>query len=865
MKLKATQKQLEELSQERSFNPVVSSHGFSDAQIMFLQGYPFKDDLTNGKALMGFNETSIDNFLRQNNESIHRCYRSIYIRERLEYSATNPKKLRIALNKIDLTKYDELLFNEINEVNPNVIVPLDDIALGAVFPYILSGIHKPKGRMYWLDCYRGSILSLREDWQQKLKDIIRIIPTLGPIHLINNYTARSYVGLDYKRIVENSNKRSPIVRPGMVWVAKTYESFIAFIKRQLDKRPVRVTFDLESYAGIATCISFCFDANEAVTVPLLDSSIPNGELALLWGAVGKILESDIEKNNQNIKYDWTIEERMGFVVNNVRSDTMLKGNLLYAELPKGLDFWTSIFTNIPYYKDEGKEFDPKKHSRDRLYIYCGYDSLSAHQISIEQDKELEEEGLKSLYEDEVAPSILIYKDIDRVGLLVDQEAKNKLLLKYATLYDSNLSVMKGIIGDKNFNPNSNPQVGKLIYEDLKFPTRSKTDEYGNVRYICNKETLDDLIINHPDENKAGKIGIEILNRQIIARKLSKIIEYINTPLHPDGRFKGVFNMAGTENGRTSCGKSLDEELRPDKNIKNSKYTRRLGRSLQTITKHGFVTDEDLFDDLDSKIIAADIRKMFVPPHDYFLIEADGSGAEARVVFVLSEDWEGLVAMDQKPKIHAKTAALLWDMDANLITSEGPYIPKIGMTYYDSGKRIRHAGHYDMTSFRLAQMTHLSLDECGRLLNKFHENNPLIRMIYHSGMINQLRNKRVLRMPNGRKRVFFNQLSDKVFKEAFSCIPQGTVSDHTKFTMRRVKEALPADAYFSKYRFLIENHDSITAEVHKDIKNHYIETFAKAYERSINFSNCSLSRDFELIIPVEIMESNTNWYEMKRIL
>src|SRR6266481_8510710 len=216
MKLKATQKQLEELSHERSFNPCVSSHGFSDAQIMFLQGYPFKDDIANGKALMGFNETSIDNFLRQNNESINRCYRSIYIREKLEYSGTNPKKLRIALSKIDLDKYDQLLFNEINEVNPNVIVPLDDIALGAIFPYIYS-IKKPKGRMYWLDCYRGSILSLREDWQQRLKDVIRIIPTLGPIHLINNHGARSYVGLDYKRIIENSNKRSPIVRPGLVW------------------------------------------------------------------------------------------------------------------------------------------------------------------------------------------------------------------------------------------------------------------------------------------------------------------------------------------------------------------------------------------------------------------------------------------------------------------------------------------------------------------------------------------------------------------------------------------------------------------------------------------------------------------------
>jgi len=866
MKLKASPQQIYEASQEKSFNPVVSSHGFSDAQIMFLQGYPFKDDLSSGKALMGFNETNIDSFLRSHGHSINECYRSIFIREKLEYSATNPKKLRAALSKIDLEKYTEILFNEINEVKPNVIVPLDDIALGIIFPHIYS-MRKPKGRMYWLDCYRGSILKLREDWQQKIgeENVVRVIPTLGPIHLINNYSARSYVGIDYKRIIENSNKRSPIIRPGTVWVAKTFDAFAGFIRRQIENKPKRLTFDIETYAGLITCISFCFDGNEAVTVPLNDPDIPSGELALLWGGVGKALELDIEKNNQNIKYDWTIEERMGFKVNNVRSDTMLKGNLLYAELPRGLDFWTSIYTDIPYYKDEGKEFNPRLHSRDRLYIYCGYDSLSAHIISNEMDKELEEEGLKDLYEDEVAPTILIYKDMDRVGLLVDQERKNKLLSKYAVLYESNVTTLRSIIGDEKYNPNSNPQVGKLIYEDLKFPIRVKTDEFGVSRYVCNKETLDDLIINHAEKNTAGKIGVEILNRQIVCRKIAKIIEYINTPLHPDGRFKGTSNIAGTENGRTSSGKSLDEILRPDRDIKNSKYTRRLGRSLQTITKHGFVVDEDVFDDIESRTIADDIRSMFIPSRNCFFIEGDGSGAEARVVFVLAEDWEGLVAMDQKPKIHAKTAALLFDLDAKDLTSSGPYVPGIGMSYYDLGKRVRHAGNYDLTPFRLAQMTHLPIAKTTELLNKFHDAAPLIRMIYHTGIINQIRKNRTLIMPNGRKRTFHGQINDKLFKEGYSCIPQGTVSDHTKFTMRRIKEALPSGAYFTKYRFLIENHDSLLSEVHKDLKDQYIETLAKYYHRPINFSNCSLSRDFELKIPIEIAVSDTTWLEMKEII
>src|SRR5437868_5093374 len=86
----------------------------------------------------------------------------------------------------------------------------------------------------------------------------------------------------------------------------------------------------------------------------------------------------------------------------------------------------------------------------------------------------------------------------------------------------------------------------------------------------------------------------------------------------------------------------------------------------------------------------------------------------------------------------------------------------------------------------------------------------------------------------------------------------------KVKMRRIKEILPSEYYFTKYRFLIENHDSIFAEVHKDIKDQYIEIFNKHYRRPINFSNCSLSRDFNLIIPPEISISDTTWLEMKEI-
>lgn len=841
-------------------NPQVSSHGYGSAEILFLAGFPSKRDLDNGLALTGHAESTLNQFLYPHKLSLKNCYRSCFIKEQLSYSGTNTKKLREAMEKIDYDGYLDLLFEEIKEIAPNVIVPLDDISLGSVFPHIQS-LHKPRGRKYWTYCYRGSILPLRSDFTTKLGRTTKVIPTLSPTQLEIDWAARSYVGLDFKKIKEHSLSTQPIDEFGLCWVAHSAAEFERFLRRQYDKSPKRLSFDIETWVGLPTCISFCFDGWESCTVPLLDESISQVERALLWRLVGKVLADErIEKNNQNIKYDWIILERFGFTISNVKSDTMLKGALLYPELPKGLDFYTSIYTQIPYYKDEGKEFNPKLHTRDRLYIYCAKDSLSAQVISEKQDEELIETGMKKLYDDEISPLILVYKNIDTTGILVDQLAKGQLLLKYTSLYDSNLHVLRGLIGDDNFNPRSPQQVGRFIYEDLKFPVRKHTLDNGVSAYNTGKEVLDDLLINHAENNRAGRVGTAILNRIIVCRKLGKVLEYIDTPLHPDGTFRGSSNLAGTKGGRSSFGKTIDEILLNEQ--RNNKWVCRLGRSLQTITKHGFTIDEELFDDIEDTRIASDLRRMFVPPRDFLFVEGDGSGAEARAVFVLAEDYEGLAAMDLKPKIHAKTASLIFGLPAETITSKGPDIPKIGMTYYDMGKRIRHAGNYDMQAFRLSQMTHAPLSDCKIWLAKFHSVDPKIREVFHQGIYEKIKQDRVLVTPLGRRRDFFGKLNDDLYKEALSYIPQGTISDLTKFTMPRIINSL--DGYMNKYKFLTEQHDGILAAVHKDYVIPYLYAFKRCYERVIDFVGCSLSRDFKLTIPAELSVSETNWMELTEI-
>src|SRR5882762_3835021 len=261
-------------------NPQVSSHGYSDADIFFLGGFPYKADLMNGMALSGFNEVTLNQFLYPLKLNLKNCYRSLFIKEALSYSGTNTKKLREALALIDYQGYLDLLYEEIKDVSPNVIVPLDDISLGAVFPHI-NTLHKPKGRKYWIYCYRGSILPLRADFTEKLLKQIKVIPTLSPFMLEVDWIARSFVSLDFKRIKEYSLSTEPITEYGLCWTTKTAREFEIFLRRQYEKAPKRLTFDIETFGGLPTCISFCFDSYESCTVPLIDSDISPAERALL--------------------------------------------------------------------------------------------------------------------------------------------------------------------------------------------------------------------------------------------------------------------------------------------------------------------------------------------------------------------------------------------------------------------------------------------------------------------------------------------------------------------------------------------------------------------------------------------------------
>jgi hypothetical protein len=94
------------------------------------------------------------------------------------------------------------------------------------------------------------------------------------------------------------------------------------------------------------------------------------------------------------------------------------------------------------------------------------------------------------------------------------------------------------------------------------------------------------------------------------------------------------------------------------------------------------------------------------------------------------------------------------------------------------------------------------------------------------------------------------VGNELFKEAYSYIPQATISDCVKFALLKIVDELKKDAPASFFPVL-ESHDSFLALIKDDVIASAIPIIKKELEVPINFSKCTLSRDYNLIIPSEI--------------
>src|SRR5882757_2154834 len=266
-------------------------------------------DVSCGYALSGDREKKLRSFAQANRLDWSQFWITALIKEKI-----NLKKPEANKPLLENSEWGRILLGEINAIQPNVIVPLSELAFN--FLTGLSGIRK----------FRGSVLHPSGNLEL-YRPTLRVIPTLGPDPYLYEDPKMDFITrLDFSKIGRNLHNQGPIQEIGMVWWAKTAAEVREFIGRHYDntiKQGGFVVFDIETFANIPTCIGFCFDGNESCCIPILDYTISIDERMAMLHQVLKLLGSPIRKVNQNIKFDWRKLERLGWRVCNISGDTML--------------------------------------------------------------------------------------------------------------------------------------------------------------------------------------------------------------------------------------------------------------------------------------------------------------------------------------------------------------------------------------------------------------------------------------------------------------------------------------------------------------------------------------------------------------
>lgn len=841
----------------------VPAEGPSNAKLAIVGEAPGGEEERLGRPFVGPTGKINDDIL----ESLNCPRLQVYLTNVIKHRPPGNDISKLHLIGKSISDYIPQLQSEILILKPNAVLALGNTALEALTGH--KGIEK----------YRGSILPCTFC-------STKVIPTIHPASLLHSegedgklrsWKDITYIKWDYERAIKQSEFEDYLPPKRHLFVARNALDVDRFFRKY--EGSIYMSVDIETFKTFPICIGLAFSKDEAISIPLFRTISAKNEVGMTksdqvfcWQMVAeKLADLNIFKIGQNYKFDQRLLEtcyndtiNFGLVTRSFYFDTMLAFRILYPELPSSLQFSTSVLTEEPYYKDEGKEYNPKKDKFDRLLLYNAKDAAVTYEVFEKELEELERRGLTKFFFERVMPLHPFYSRIEKRGIKRDNFRKNYLEEKYiAQIKELQLeldSLVSEYLGEESrrkikitdnvtitglVNANSNGAKGDipmLLYGLMKVPVRKDTSE----------KTLDQLMRNAVTNIKKKRV-IELI---LEIRKVRKTIgTYIDSEVDFRGRAITSCRII-LETGRTATGV-----------LKPPVTTKPMGVAFQTITKHGEV--------------GTDIRSQYVPDEGHILIEPDLSGAEARVVAILARDEKLLKIFKYNLDLHRITTGWIdgnapddllnsffdcQDHEALLIMKSA--INKklkelINDEHRQIGKKFRHAGHYDMGKMEASRQANVSAWKASQILGLFHATNPNIRGVFHLEIKKALQdNNRELCTPHGRKRQFLNRWGEELFKEAYASIPQSTVSDHMKFQAQVIERRAPW------IQILMESHDSFLAQIPLALNEinpfKYLDKakdiITEELEKPIDFSQCSLPRG-ELIIPCEIKIGEKNWEEM----
>lgn len=485
-------------------------------------------------------------------------------------------------------------------------------AIGALSMYVLTG---KIGITKW----RGSILPCT------LVEGRKVIPLLHPATVIApkyNYLNRRLIVFDLKRLNELASnlyvptERELIIEPTFI---QTME-FLEYCKTE-GLHGNRISYDIEVYMKRVhkeiSCIAFAVGLR-SICIPFANAS---GDYFLLdqeaeiWKKIAEILEHpDIRIVAQNITFDSHFLLRTyGICVNNL-DDTMVAQNIILSDYPKGLHFITNLFTDHPYYKDDGKDFIGTSSENYRQYWrYNATDAIICSEAMPKQMEELERLKDTSIYNNQVKIIGPLVYMMER-GIKVNVEGMQKLRSEYEQRINENQLALNLLVGEP-LNAKSPKQLKEYFFGKKSIqPYKVK----GAITY------------NDDAMKRLARRGFKEAEYIQTIRRFTKLRStYLDiAKIDNDGRWRCSFNPAGTRFSRLSS----------STNIWGS------GGNTQNIPH--------------------DLQEFFLPDPGYVYYAFDLEQAENRIVAYVGEIIEMIECFEKDIDVHSRTARMIMSIFYN---------------------------------------------------------------------------------------------------------------------------------------------------------------------------------------------------------
>ncbi len=551
-------------------------------------------------------------------------------------------------------------------------------------------------------------------------------------------------------------------------------------------------------------ISFSWTENKGFYVPIANNKSLQKEY---FDILRPFFENDqIIKVGHNLKFDIKVLFKYDISVSGPLYDTMVAHYLINPDMRHNLDTLSESYLNYSPISIEtliGKKGKNQGSMRDvpaeEVTDYASEDSDLALQLKKIFDKELNENGVKDIFNDIEIPIINVLADMEKEGINIDSSYLSKLDKEF----DIELSKLKGGIFEmsgEEFNLNSPKQLGDILFEKLKLVSKPKKTKTG--QYSTSEEVLSGLASEH-----------EIIKNILEWRSLDKLQNtYVrslpNEVNKRTGRIHTKFNQTVTTTGRLSSN---------NPNLQNIPIRTLNGQK---------------------------IREAFIPRSGEFeLLAADYSQIELRVIASISKDKNMVDAFIKNQDIHTITASKIYNIDPDDVSRE----------QRGNAKTVNFGIIYGVSAFGLSQQTNLSRSESKIMIDSYFENYPGLRD-YMSSQIDFARNNGYVQTIMGRRRYLQNinsqnnMLRSGAERNAINAPIQGSAADIIKIAMIRVHEKFKEQSLKSK--MLLQVHDELVFDVHKSEKD-LVKTIVKD----------TMESAVKLLVPLKIdLEFGKNWLE-----